>query len=229
MLNKLQEFLHISRNSFLAVTKKELNKMEKRKASNAVNNPPPPVVSSSSKKGAPPDQPPPIQRIKIISMGTGGCGKSCMIKRYCEDRFVSKYIATIGVDYGAKPVKIDGCDVRVNFWDLSGHPEFFDIRNEFYKDAQGCVLVFDVSSRESFEDCDNWLAEAAKFGINPREIPIAVCANKIDKKRVVSEQEGRDYAQGRGFLYYEVSAATGQNIMEMFDLLFQNVYRRVKS
>ena len=203
--------------------------MEKRKASTAVNNPPPPVVSSSSKKGAPPDQPPPIQRIKIISMGTGGCGKSCMIKRYCEDRFVSKYIATIGVDYGVKPVKIDGCDVRVNFWDLSGHPEFFDIRNEFYKDAQGCVLVFDVSSRESFEDCDNWLAEAAKFGINPREIPIAVCANKIDKKRVVSEQEGRDYAQGRGFLYYEVSAATGQNIMEMFDLLFQNVYRRVKS
>jgi DnaJ family protein C protein 27 len=57
-------------------------------------------------------------RIKVISMGSGGCGKSCLIKRYCEDRFVSKYIATIGVDYGVKPVQIDGIDVRVNFWDL---------------------------------------------------------------------------------------------------------------
>jgi GTPase SAR1 family protein len=55
-------------------------------------------------------------RIKIISMGSGGCGKSCIIKRFCEERFVTKYIATIGVDYGVKPVQVDGEDVRVNFW-----------------------------------------------------------------------------------------------------------------
>lgn len=72
-------------------------------------------------------------RIKIISMGAGACGKSCLIKRFCEERFVTKYIATIGVDYGVKPVTVDGIDVRVNFWDLSGHPEFFEVRNEFYK------------------------------------------------------------------------------------------------
>jgi GTPase SAR1 family protein len=55
-------------------------------------------------------------RIKIISMGSGGSGKSCIIKRFCEERFVTKYIATIGVDYGVKPVQVDGEDVRVNFW-----------------------------------------------------------------------------------------------------------------
>jgi hypothetical protein len=59
-------------------------------------------------------------RIKLLSIGSGGTGKSCLIKRYCEDRFVSKYIATIGIDYGVKPVSIDGSEVRVNFWDLSG-------------------------------------------------------------------------------------------------------------
>jgi len=203
--------------------------MEKRKVSSAANNPPPPIASSGSRKGAEPSGPMPIQRVKIISMGSGGCGKSCIIKRYCEDRFVSKYIATIGVDYGVKPVKIDGTDVRVNFWDLSGHSEFFEIRNEFYKDAQGCILVYDVSIRETFEELDVWLAEATKFGVNPRDIPIVVCGNKIDKKRVISEDEGRQYASNRGFLYYETSAASGQNIMEMFDALFQIVYRRVKS
>ncbi len=175
-------------------------------------------------------KPPQLERIKVISMGSGGCGKSCLIKRYCEDRFVSKYIATIGVDYGVKPVKIDGNDVRVNFWDLSGHQEFFEIRNEFYKDAQGALLVFDVSSRESFDECDAWLAECAKFGGNPREMPIAVCANKVDgKKRLVSEDEGRGFAQSRGLFYFETSAASGQNVMEMFEILFNTVYQKVKS
>lgn len=171
----------------------------------------------------------PIERIKIISMGSGGSGKSCLIKRYCEDRFVSKYIATIGVDYGVKPVKVDGNDVRVNFWDLSGHQEFFEIRNEFYKDAQGCVLVYDASSRESFEELDAWLAEAAKFGANPREMPIALCANKSDKRRQVSEEEGRNFATSRGLQYFDTPAATGQCVNEMFEQLFQSVYRKIKA
>jgi len=130
-------------------------------------------------------------RIKILSMGSAGCGKSCLIKRFCEERFIAKYIATIGVDYGVKPVKIDGSDVRINFWDLSGHSEFFEIRNEFYKDAQGAILVYDATSKESFEECDAWLAEASKYGANPKEMPIVLCANKIDKKRIVTEDEVR--------------------------------------
>jgi GTPase SAR1 family protein len=86
-------------------------------------------------------------RIKIISLGGLATGKSCLIKRFCEERFVSKYISTIGIDYGVKPVTVKGEHVRVNFWDLSGHPDFFEIRNEFYKDSQGGVLVYDVSNR----------------------------------------------------------------------------------
>lgn len=46
-------------------------------------------------------------RIKIISMGERNTGKSCLIKRYCEKKFVSKYIMTIGVDFGVRPVVID--------------------------------------------------------------------------------------------------------------------------
>ena len=48
-------------------------------------------------------------------------------------------------------MEINGYDVKVNFWDLSGHPEFYDVRNEFYKDTQGCLLVYDVTARRSFE------------------------------------------------------------------------------
>ena len=67
---------------------------------------------------------------------------------------------------------------------------------EFYKDAQGCLLVYDVTNRESFSECDSWLAEASKFGANPGDIPIALCANKMDKtKRLISEEEGANFAR----------------------------------
>jgi len=159
-------------------------------------------------------------------MGSGGCGKSCLIKRFCEERFVSKYIATIGVDYGVKPVQVDGLDVRVNFWDLSGHAEFFEVRNEFYKDAQGAILVFDVTSRDSFDECEAWLQECSKFGANLREIPVVLCANKTDKKRAVSEEEARQFAGSRGMVYYETSASSGLNVQDMFEALFSLVVRR---
>jgi len=166
-------------------------------------------------------------RIKVISIGSGAVGKSCLIKRYCEERFVSKYIATIGVDYGVKPVNIDGTDVRVNFWDLSGHSEFFEVRNEFYKDAQGIVLVFDVGNKESFDECDTWISEAAKYGANPSDTPVVLCANKTDKKRIVGTEEARSYASNRGMKYYETSASSGQNVEDMFNDLFSSIIKDV--
>ena len=67
----------------------------------------------AAKKGGP-VAPASVNRIKVITAGSGGVGKSCLVKRFCEERFVSKYIATIGVDYGVKPVEVDGSTVRVN-------------------------------------------------------------------------------------------------------------------
>jgi DnaJ homolog subfamily C member 27 len=166
---------------------------------------------------------PTVLRIKIISMGDSGVGKSCVIKRFCEEKFVSKYISTIGIDYGVKPVHVSGHDVRVNFWDLSGQPEFLEVRNEFYKDTQGGILMFDVGSRKSFEALDAWLREAAKFGAG--KFPCIVCGNKVDRHRAVSEDEARAFARSRGFEYYETSACTGVNISDAFQSLFAQVVR----
>jgi DnaJ family protein C protein 27 len=172
--------------------------------------------------------PPPQQRLKIISMGDEQSGKSCLIKRYCEERFIPKYIATIGIDYGVKSVAVDGFgSIRVNFWDLAGARDFLEIRNEFYKDSQGAILVYDVTNPASFAALDGWLAEAKQFGA--KDLVGVVCANKVDlvaagggKKRAVSEQDGRRWATAKGFAYYETSAQSGQNVKEMLMQLFQD-------
>jgi DnaJ family protein C protein 27 len=170
----------------------------------------------------------PVVRIKILTLGSINTGKSCLVKRFCEERFVTKYIATIGVDYGVKPVQVDGASVRVNFWDLSGHADFFEIRNEFYKDTQGLMLVYDVSARETFLDLDAWINEATKFGVVLSDVPVVLCANKVDKRRAVSEEEGRQYASSHGFRYFETSAMSGANVTEAFEELFSSTVRKAK-
>jgi DnaJ family protein C protein 27 len=168
---------------------------------------------------------PKMYRLKVISMGSEAVGKSCIIKRFCEERFVPKYLTTIGIDYGVKPVTINGAEVRVNFWDLSGAPDFLETRNEFYRDAQAAILVYDVTNPRSFAQLDHWLAEAATHGAV--SVPTVVCANKCDQpKRLVTEAEGRRWATAKGFPYFDVSAQSGQNVNAVFDQLFNVAFAK---
>ncbi|KAK0140083.1 DnaJ subfamily C member 27 [Merluccius polli] len=120
-------------------------------------------------------------RVKVISLGNAEVGKSCIIKRYCEKRFVPKYLATIGIDYGVTKVQVRDREIKVNIFDMAGHPFFYEVRNEFYKDSQGVVLVYDVGVRDSFSALDGWLGEMKQemgSQANMDTIVFIVCANK---------------------------------------------------
>ncbi len=170
-----------------------------------------------------------FERIKVLSLGSKRSGKSCLIKRYCENSFVREYFATIGVDYGVKSTTVGKERVRVNFWDLSGDPQYFEIRNEFYRDSQGVFLVYDVGDRKSFNELNNWVTEAKQFGILD-DIPLIVCGNKVDKPgRKVTESEGQAWAQSHGFTYFDTSASTGENVDTLFNFLFSAVIKHTKA
>eukprot|EP00877_Chromochloris_zofingiensis_P006722 jgi/Chrzof1/2302/Cz11g10080.t1 len=94
--------------------------------------------------------------------------------------------------------------VRVNLWDLAGPTEYIEVRNEFYKDAQGSILVYDVTNRASFEALELWLDESKRFGAT--DMIVFVAATKVDQQgRKVQEREGREWAAGQGVPYFEVS------------------------
>ena len=128
-----------------------------------------------------------------------------------------------------KPIKVQGEDVRVCFWDLAGHPDYLQVRNEFYGDAQGVLLVFDVNSRRTFESCQTWLDEAKQFG--SKDPVVVVCGNKSDgakgKGREVTAAEGEQWAASKGFRYCDCSANSGDNVMGMFDSMFGDVVKKV--
>lgn len=172
-------------------------------------------------------------RVKVMSLGAGAVGKSTLIKRYCEGRFVQKYITTIGIDYGVKPVKVLGHDMKVNFFDTSGGDEFKDIRVEFYGmgETNGVLLVYDVTNRKTFTELDNWLEEANRYGCplsklhRTGDLPFVILlANKTDlPKRQVQKADGVQFASKHGMYYYETSANSGENVVEALNFLFEKV------
>uniref|UniRef100_A0A8C6UHD5 DnaJ (Hsp40) homolog, subfamily C, member 27 n=1 Tax=Neogobius melanostomus TaxID=47308 RepID=A0A8C6UHD5_9GOBI len=154
-------------------------------------------------------------------------GHSCIIKRYCEKRFVPKYLATIGIDYGVTKVQVRDREIKVNIFDMAGHPFFYEVRNEFYKDSRACAGLRRGAEGE-FRGVDSWLGEMKQemgSQANVDSIVFIVCANKVDltKRRVVDEGEGRLWAESRGFHYFETSAQSGEGINEMFQSFFSSI------
>mmetsp|Transcript_11486 Transcript_11486/g.29016 ORF Transcript_11486/g.29016 Transcript_11486/m.29016 type:complete len:212 (+) Transcript_11486:374-1009(+) len=167
-----------------------------------------------------------VLKVKIISMGDARVGKSCLIKRYCEDKFIQKYIGTIGVDYGVKALRLGGMEVRINMWDLAGGFDYAEIRNEFYKNTQGAVLVYDVADRGSFDSLDRWLDESAQNG--GKDTIYVVAATKCDiLARSVSEEEGRKWAASKGFPFFEVSSQSGARVAALFTTLLARMLATV--
>eukprot|EP01016_Furgasonia_blochmanni_P019729 TRINITY_DN2201_c0_g1_i5.p1 TRINITY_DN2201_c0_g1~~TRINITY_DN2201_c0_g1_i5.p1 ORF type:complete len:224 (+),score=44.76 TRINITY_DN2201_c0_g1_i5:65-736(+) len=162
--------------------------------------------------------------IKILSVGDCQTGKSCLIKRYCEGRFVQRYITTIGVDYGVKKLQIKNRKVAINFFDLSGDEDYALIRKDFYRNSQGVLLVFDLDNRDSFLNLAKWEKEMTENGIDLKRVMVTLVGNKADlKSRQVENGEVLKFAKSRGYEYYEASAANDKNIKEIFDSIFNRV------
>lgn len=153
---------------------------------------------------------------KLVGIGNAGVGKTCLIKHFCESKFNTGYQPTVGVDYGFKIQTINGSEMRVHMWDLSGSPEYLDVRNELYNGTDVVFIVFDVTNAASFEALDSWIREAARFVTGNPEIVIV--GNKVDQKqkRVVPIAEAKKFAQQHRYQYFETSAANGEGVDEMF-------------
>ncbi|XP_052812662.1 dnaJ homolog subfamily C member 27-like isoform X2 [Mya arenaria] len=165
-----------------------------------------------------------------VGIGNAGVGKTCLIKHFCESKFSGGYQPTVGVDYGFKIQNVKGYELRVHLWDLSGSPEYIDVRNELYGQSDAIFLVFDVTDQASFESLDTWMKEVTKYsGGGVQEI--VLIANKVDTKagkRMISTQEAKKWATSRKMNLYEASANTGDGVHKLFDELLNNIIQKRK-
>jgi small GTP-binding protein len=161
---------------------------------------------------------------KLVALGNGAVGKTSCIKRYTEDSFNERYIATIGTTFALKTVNTvlpSGSTItaRVVLWDLAGQPTYNELRRRYMAGSTMAIIVYDVTRPQTFLDIGEWFTKF--ITVCPNAV-VAVVANKIDREdRLVPPEAGMMVNQWLDVLHYETSAKTGENVNTLFTDLVQ--------
>ena len=154
---------------------------------------------------------------KILLLGDSAVGKSCLLLRYCDEKFQDLHLATIGLDFRLKTIYLENNKkVKVQIWDTAGQDRFLAITKNYYRGANGILLVFDITNLSSFEHIKNWIEQIKEEA--PEKIIIYLVGNKIDclNSRLISTEEGKKLAKEFGLKYYETSAKNNENVNSTF-------------
>ena len=169
-----------------------------------------------------------IHTFKILTIGESGVGKTCILRRFVEDKFLKNHLATIGIDFRTKNIIVDGVQVKLKIWDTAGQERFRNITNQYYKGADGIILVYDVTDRTSFEKIREWMNQI-KQNTTEDEIGLVLLGNKCDADlRDVSENDGIELGKELGIQYFESSAMNNINISESFNYLAKQILSKKK-
>lgn len=157
---------------------------------------------------------------KVVMLGDSSVGKSSMLCRYVDKDFNENHISTIGVDFKITTVKIDDKIVKLQLWDTAGQERFRTIVGSYYRGAQGIILVFDVTNKESFDNLDYWIREMDSNYIcdEPKMRNVYIIGNKTDlnRKRIISFERAEEFSRLNGAKYFETSAKDNIGIDDFF-------------
>merc|ERR1711924_186823 len=165
--------------------------------------------------------------LKVIILGDSGVGKTSLMNQYVNKKFSNQYKATIGADFLTKEVMVDDKLVTMQIWDTAGQERFQSLGVAFYRGADCCVLVYDITAAKSFESMDSWREEflVQASPRDPDNFPFVVVGNKCDleAKRKVSAARASTWCKSKNDIpYHETSAATAAN----FEQAFQEIARK---
>ena len=165
----------------------------------------------------------PEKNIKVALLGSSGVGKTCIIKKYTENKFSEDTQSTSGVSYSQKFLEIENIKVLLDLWDTAGQEKYRSLGRHFYKDAYIVILVYDITNLQSFKDLEEiWYKDLKTFG--EKYTVLAVVGSKSDCfiDEEVSEETARNYAKEINAIFMLTSAKQGTNI----DLLFETLVRK---
>ncbi|KNC84377.1 Ras-like protein Rab-7a, partial [Sphaeroforma arctica JP610] len=161
--------------------------------------------------------------LKVIILGNSGVGKTAIMNRYINKKFNPVYKATIGADFLTKEVNIDGQAITLQIWDTAGQERFQSLGVAFYRGADCCILVYDVTVAATFDSLSMWKEEfLAQAGIqDDGTFPIYILGNKSDlPDHQVTEEDYMDWSQENGNLpHFITSAKDDVNVQKAFEAI----------
>jgi len=162
---------------------------------------------------------------KLVLIGDSGVGKSCLLLRFADDNFTDSYISTIGVDFRFRTITIDKKTVKLQIWDTAGQERFRTITSAYYRGADGIIMVYDVTSQESFDHVEEWLSEVDRYANeNTSKLLLGNKADLIDDRQV-AEETAHKFAEKLNIPFLETSAKTATNVDQAFLTMAKELIR----
>lgn len=164
---------------------------------------------------------------KIITLGDSKVGKSSLIIKFIDNKFSSNYLSTVGFDLKHKSIKLqNGEDIKLVIHDTAGEERFKSLSTNYIKKANGVLLVYDITLKESFINITNWMNDIVEEAGN--KVPIVLVGNKSDlkKERIVSKEEGKKMAKQYNLQFFETSAKDGTNVEKCFLEIAQQIIEK---
>lgn len=157
--------------------------------------------------------------LKIVVLGPAGVGKTCVINRYCNGTFLETTLSTIGAGFFPQTVNVHDTEVNMMIWDTAGEERFKSIAPSLLRGANGLILIYDVTSPDSFNDIDvylNMFLDTVEYD-QSKPLPVMILGNKGDMEKVVLDAAINEYMAKNNIPRHKVvSAKTGQGISEAF-------------
>ncbi|XP_051890359.1 trichohyalin-like isoform X14 [Pristis pectinata] len=155
----------------------------------------------------------PDQVYNVMFVGNTNAGKTSFIQHFCDGNFQPGLPSTIGIDYRVKTLKVENRHIALQLWDTAGQERFHSVTKQFFRKADGVIVMYDIASSSSFIEVRYWLSCVKEAASD--EVCILLLGNKLDEAahRQVTRSEGERLAQEYNILFYECSACTGQNII----------------
>nr|CAD7603611.1 unnamed protein product [Timema genevievae] len=168
------------------------------------------------------------QPFSLLYICVSGVGKSCLLLQFTDKRFQPVHDLTIGVEFGARMITIDGKQIKLQIWDTAGQEAFRSITRSYYRGAAGALLVYDITRRETFNHLTTWLEDARQHSNSNMVIMLIGNKSDLEARREVKKEEGEAFAREHGLIFMETSAKTAANVEEAFINTAKEIYEKIQ-